>query len=732
MANPFIVGPTEGVPGSVDVNVDGTVLPIREEEVSERFGGELPSAAGAAGQARVEAAELEFEARNAEALLAQFDVDNPPVQIPPTGLEAIAQRFGLPPGASNPFAHRQASPAQVAERERLDAEAAGVAEEARSRPTSELPLGARVSRGIQEFGQALARDNPQIAQGMRNVTTSVQAPPTGAAPFGVGGISGASSPLPMQFTQAEADASMRDEAAAQAAARPDMTFTTEEVDARTQAADQLALRQQQAAQPRPPAGARRGPGPGARRGQFEGQILESFDRENQAVEAQQRILDAQIDRRDQLMRKAQERADILNEQREEAEQERQASLRESQDGLARMRDQIANERIEPNQFWRERGESSRIAAALAIGAGSLGGALGGQENVALGIIRDAVDKNIDAQRTAMARDERLLSFDERQLSQLYSQFEDERMRDEAARVGHWEAVQRQLNTLASNTTDRTQIANLARLSAQVGREQATAGRNFMLEAQRRAAQSAARRASRVARDMELRGRAARTFNTPIGPVELDPSDPEKYAQQIQLLRGMEGLSREDQENLRRAGDLAGVAGGQAPPPGGTNVTDPALWASLSEDPAAVRDAINIASGAQDIVAALDEAIALRQESGAETFIGERARVARAAALQNRIFTAARQIQNTGTPQEFELEQLRELIPSATDIGGVRGGFEAAFRTVGGGTDSILERLVAARQNFANQAVVSLQTRGLSLDENSPGVVEAAQGFTAVQ
>lgn len=99
--------------------------------------------------------------------------------------------------------------------------------------------------------------------------------------------------------------------------------------------------------------------------------------------------------------------------------------------------QVQDQKIDPNRYWAQKGTGGRIAAAISLIMGGLGSAFTGQPNAALGIIRDQINQDIDAQKAELGKKENLLS-------QYYKQFGDLRQAEDAARLHAASVLQGQL------------------------------------------------------------------------------------------------------------------------------------------------------------------------------------------------------------------------------------------------------------------------------------------------
>ena len=83
----------------------------------------------------------------------------------------------------------------------------------------------------------------------------------------------------------------------------------------------------------------------------------------------------------------------------EREIKRKADIEDRIKGYDAAVDEMLKTKINPNQFYENKGTGGKIMAALAIGLGAYGAAQTGGPNMAAKIISDAIDRDIDAQKS---------------------------------------------------------------------------------------------------------------------------------------------------------------------------------------------------------------------------------------------------------------------------------------------------------------------------------------------
>jgi hypothetical protein len=74
-----------------------------------------------------------------------------------------------------------------------------------------------------------------------------------------------------------------------------------------------------------------------------------------------------------------------------------------------LKQKVSEGKIDPNRIWHDAGTGGRIAAGLGILIAGMGSGLTGQPNMALKVIDDAIDKDIESQKADLGKTQSLLS-----------------------------------------------------------------------------------------------------------------------------------------------------------------------------------------------------------------------------------------------------------------------------------------------------------------------------------
>lgn len=113
----------------------------------------------------------------------------------------------------------------------------------------------------------------------------------------------------------------------------------------------------------------------------------------------------------------------------------------------------AQKKVDPNEYWKEKGTGSKIAAALAIGLGTFGSLYMHGPNTALQIINEGINANIDAQKANIATARG--AFADR--SSLYRQnleaFGDRERADLATKMQYLDQVTSMVNQIRAGAKD---------------------------------------------------------------------------------------------------------------------------------------------------------------------------------------------------------------------------------------------------------------------------------------
>lgn len=264
--------------------------------------------------------------------------------------------------------------------------------------------------------------------------------------------------------------------------------------------------------------------------QFARDIKQANDASAQAADSQRKAIEAQY----QAVSTQQQAEAALLEQQEQAvakiDADRQARENFIQGEQARLlkdmdagTQEVRNMKIDPSR-WMSGGRG--VGAAIAVALGALGSALTGQRNTALDIVQQSIDRDIDAQKAAVANKREGLQDMRNLYAQNLGKFQDERAASLQTRNQLLESYKMKLQQVAAQSgsqgalakaqeemakIDATQARNRAEMSALVQerslRSVATRG-----ELERSSAMVAAQQSNAAAQRMKLQADAAQKQN----------------------------------------------------------------------------------------------------------------------------------------------------------------------------------------------------------------------------
>jgi hypothetical protein len=210
--------------------------------------------------------------------------------------------------------------------------------------------------------------------------------------------------------------------------------------------------------------------------------------ERDAMLAMSREVEAEagalVDTADAITR-AQAEVNQLERQRQEAERARQTELRRRQAELDRMAGEVASKQIDPSRMF-ARGETrNRIAGAMALAFGGLADALrgGGDSGIrsALAVINQAVDRDIEAQRSNVGIAQQGVAQKRALLDDMRRTLGDEAAAEDATRALMLEGVERDIRALQLAATSDAQRAGLDRLLAEIQQQKAAARQSAIMQ-----------------------------------------------------------------------------------------------------------------------------------------------------------------------------------------------------------------------------------------------------------
>ncbi len=166
-------------------------------------------------------------------------------------------------------------------------------------------------------------------------------------------------------------------------------------------------------------------------------------------------------------------------QREVREQELAQSMKRQQDLMAeyskkkeenegRVRTRIQDlqeQKVDPQRFFKDRGNWDTLAAGLAIAAGAYASALTGGENAALRIVNSAIDRDIDAQKSELAKKKDLVNLEDNLYAKEMAFYNDAQQAEASVRLTQLSAFENRLQNAVAKSQNPIIAANAKRTLA---------------------------------------------------------------------------------------------------------------------------------------------------------------------------------------------------------------------------------------------------------------------------
>ncbi len=208
-------------------------------------------------------------------------------------------------------------------------------------------------------------------------------------------------------------------------------------------------------------------------------LSKSQQKLNQAVDAQQKAVDANIDvqrtQADYQATALQEKSDLFKQYSDQAKvrnEDYQKQLSTAQNQVQGQYDLLKSSTVKPNQLYENLSTGSKIQAGLAIGLGALGAAFTGGPNQALGIIQNAIDRDIDTQKANVGIREKAFGASQTAYSTLAKNLGDKELAANMLEKRAYESVGQQLDAQLATTKDSEALAKGQELKANIMAKQA--------------------------------------------------------------------------------------------------------------------------------------------------------------------------------------------------------------------------------------------------------------------
>ncbi len=161
----------------------------------------------------------------------------------------------------------------------------------------------------------------------------------------------------------------------------------------------------------------------------------------------------------ELSRQAEERFRDQEQKNKEVQGKMSIAIKDIQN----TQEEFGRMKVNPNRYFENQSTGDKILQAVSIVLGGFGGALTKQGNMALAIIQNNIDRDIQAQKEEIAGKDKLIASKLNLFGRLREQFNDGLAADAAARVLYNDQIIKEIQSRASmfESADVQQKANLA-------------------------------------------------------------------------------------------------------------------------------------------------------------------------------------------------------------------------------------------------------------------------------
>lgn len=155
-------------------------------------------------------------------------------------------------------------------------------------------------------------------------------------------------------------------------------------------------------------------------------------------------------------------------ERRAIETERRGAMQQAQDRYQRAIDRVANAQLDPNHWFRDQGAFGTISATIAVALGALGSALtGSSTNAALDGINQAIDRDLDAQRSEIDAGRQAADLQGNMLATVGDEFDDREAARQAARAAMLDQAALELQAHTADLASDEAVVNAEALRAQI-------------------------------------------------------------------------------------------------------------------------------------------------------------------------------------------------------------------------------------------------------------------------
>jgi hypothetical protein len=174
-------------------------------------------------------------------------------------------------------------------------------------------------------------------------------------------------------------------------------------------------------------------------------------------------------------RRQQQAVAASEDERRRIETERQGAMSQAMGRYQRAIDRVASARVDPNHWFRDQGAFGTVGATIAVALGALGSAISGSStNGALEGINQAIERDLDAQRSEIDAGRAAADLEGNMLSVVGREFSDRDAAREAARAAMLSQAELELQAQTADIANDEALVNAEALRAQLAQARATA------------------------------------------------------------------------------------------------------------------------------------------------------------------------------------------------------------------------------------------------------------------
>lgn len=167
-------------------------------------------------------------------------------------------------------------------------------------------------------------------------------------------------------------------------------------------------------------------------------------------------------------------------ERQKKEADRQKRLDIEKQKLDKATEDYSNMDVDPNRFFHDKSTANKIVGGIGVFLGGL--SLQGGPNQALGMIENAINRDVDAQKSNIAKEGNVLTMKRGMYQDMLSRFGDERQAENATKIAMLQAAQAKAAAIGSKMQGAENLLRLTTLNNDIEMKKA----QFKLEMAQRA------------------------------------------------------------------------------------------------------------------------------------------------------------------------------------------------------------------------------------------------------